>query len=358
MLQDFVQVDLLGAGVRKRCAPPFVHAPPPRPVVPRPRSPTLPLFPHLGAPWIPQPRFLPPPPLARSTLRPVCASPFSHTLRASAVCFPGCTAHRSVPLPFARGPLARSSPAAWPLRARTPCVRPSPDAWPPLPLRRFRCACKRGGGRAGGAGHGGEGGHGGGAQPGWRGLPAHERGGGTVPCASPACVQRGRWADEARRVVNRGAGMAKPGRRGERKVEVRTAPPAPLPAFAQRVGEGARARRVAWGRGEGEQPRRRHLLANEKGGGTLCLPCPQRACKGGGGRAGGAGCNPGRGDCCPRMERRGVAHCSSCAPGMRTKGRARQGGVGQGEGQDRAGRTVRAMEGGRKGGGQASRAAW
>src|SRR6266581_7189587 len=35
MLQDCVQVDLLGAGVRKRCAPPFVHAPPPRLVVPR-----------------------------------------------------------------------------------------------------------------------------------------------------------------------------------------------------------------------------------------------------------------------------------------------------------------------------------
>src|SRR6266571_354369 len=36
MLQDFVQVNLLGTGVRKWCAPPFVHTPPPHPVVPRP----------------------------------------------------------------------------------------------------------------------------------------------------------------------------------------------------------------------------------------------------------------------------------------------------------------------------------
>src|SRR6266702_7017368 len=220
MLQDFVQVDLLGTGVRKRCPPPFVHAPPPRPVVPhpRPRSHTLPLFPHLGAHRIPQPRFCTPPPLTRSTLRLGCTLPCSHTLRASAVCFPGCTAHRSVPLPFARGPLACGPPltrgpfargplasvlpptrgsfargplACGPPLTRGPFTRGPLACGPPLmcgplcmalplhahpSLLRFRYARKRGGGRAGVVGHGGEVGHGGGGQPGWRGLPAHERG--------------------------------------------------------------------------------------------------------------------------------------------------------------------------------------
>src|SRR6266702_2358990 len=120
----------------------------------------------------------------------------------------------------------------------------------------------------------------------------HRRGGGTVPCASPACVQKERRAGEARRVVNRGAGVAKPRRRGEQKGEVRTVPPAPPPAFAQRVGEGARVRRVARKPEEGEQPGQRRLLANRKGGGTLCPPCPKRACKGGGGRGQG-GVQPG-----------------------------------------------------------------
>src|SRR6266702_2398744 len=145
MLQDFVQVDLLGAGVRKWCAPPFVHAPPPRPVVPRPRSHTLPLSPHLGAHRIPQPHFRTPPPLARSTLRPGCASPCSHTLRASAVCFPGCTTHRSVPLPFARGPLA-CPPLRGPPIARTPV----PPALPVCAQEGWR-ACGRGGARGRGA---------------------------------------------------------------------------------------------------------------------------------------------------------------------------------------------------------------
>src|SRR6266702_726323 len=193
-----------------------------------------------------------------------------------------------------RTPCVQSSPDAWPLRTRTPCVRPSPDAWPPLcgpPIARTPVppalpvcaqegwrACGRGGARGRGAAR-------------VEGTARAREGGGTVPCASPACVQRGRRAGEVRRVVNRGAGMAKPGRRGERKGEVRTAPPAPLPTFAQRVGEHAHARRVARKPGEGEQPGRRRFLANGKGGGTLCPPCPQRACKGGGGRAGGVGCN-------------------------------------------------------------------
>src|SRR6266704_1753148 len=130
MLQDFLQVDLLGAGVRKRCAPPFVHAPPPRPVVPRPR-------PHLGAHRIPAPHFRTPAPLARSILRPGCASPSSHTLRASTVCFPGCTAHRSAPPPLARGPpLPRALLARGTLCAVLPlCASPS--------LLRFRHARKR-----------------------------------------------------------------------------------------------------------------------------------------------------------------------------------------------------------------------
>src|SRR6266702_2804332 len=46
MLQDFVQVDLLGAGVRKRCVPPFVHVLPPPPVVPPPPPRTPSPFSH------------------------------------------------------------------------------------------------------------------------------------------------------------------------------------------------------------------------------------------------------------------------------------------------------------------------
>src|SRR6266702_701213 len=124
MLQDFLQVDLLGAGVQKWCAPPFVHAPPPRLVVPRP-------CPHLGAHRIPAPHFHTPAPLARSILRPGCPSPSSHTLRTSTVCFPGCTAHHSVPPPLARGPLACGPPLtrgpsrAVPLRTALPCRVPS-----------------------------------------------------------------------------------------------------------------------------------------------------------------------------------------------------------------------------------------
>src|SRR6266702_6491942 len=165
MLQDFLQVDLLGAGVRKRCAPAFVHAPPPRPVVPRPR-------PHLGAHRIPAPHFRTPAPLARSILRPGCASPSSHTLRASTVCFPGCTAHRSVPPPLARGPLACGPPLtrgpsrAVPLRAALPCRVPSLRVAPsarssPCAHPRPSCASgMRAKGRAGVVGHSNGGGRG------------------------------------------------------------------------------------------------------------------------------------------------------------------------------------------------------
>src|SRR6266571_1356839 len=167
MLQDFLQVDLLGAGVRKRYAPPFVHAPPPRPVVPRPRSHTLPLCPHLGAHRIPPPHFRTPAPLARSTLRPGCASPCSHTLRASTDRFPGCTAHRSVPPPLVRGPLACGPPLTHgPSRAallcRVPSLRVAPSARPsPCAHPRPSCASgMRAKGRAGVVGHPNGGGRG------------------------------------------------------------------------------------------------------------------------------------------------------------------------------------------------------
>src|SRR6266702_2599254 len=134
MLQDFLQVDLLGAGVRKWCALPFVHAPPPPGCTPPPLA-HLPLCPHLGAHRIPPPHFRTPALLARSTLRPGCALPCSHTLRASTDCFPGCTAHRSVPPPLARGPLACGPPLTHgPSRAallcRMPSLRVAPSARP------------------------------------------------------------------------------------------------------------------------------------------------------------------------------------------------------------------------------------
>src|SRR6266702_2804335 len=142
------------AAFRSRAAPPPGRTPPPP-------SHTLPLFPHLGAHRIPQPHFRTPPPLARSTLRPGCASPCSHTLRASAVCFPGCTAHRSVPLPFARRPLACSPPLTRGPFARGPLACPPlcgpPIARTPVPPVLPVCAqegwraCGRGGARGRGA---------------------------------------------------------------------------------------------------------------------------------------------------------------------------------------------------------------
>ncbi len=74
-------------------------------------------------------------------------------------------------------------------------------------------------------------------------------GGGTVPCASPACMQSGRAC--ARRVVHKPGGMGS-----------------------------------SQGRGACSQM--------ERDGGELCLPCPQHACKGGGVHAGGVGCSPSR----------------------------------------------------------------
>src|SRR6266702_2602133 len=92
---------------------------------------------------------------------------------------------------------------------------------------------------------------GGDVQPGWRGLPANGRGG------APSLVPP--------RHACKGGGRARSGSRGSR-------------------GEGG-----GWGEGGGGGGRagRRGRLVNGKGGGTLCPPCPQHACKGGGGRAAG-----------------------------------------------------------------------
>src|SRR6266702_4800393 len=126
MLQDFLQVDLLGAGVQKQCALPFVHVPPPRPVVPHPHLHTLPLCPHLGAHQIPPPHFCTPALLMRSTLCPGCTLPCLHTLRASTICFLGCTAHHSVPPPLTRSPLACGPPlTCGPSHMALPCRMPS-----------------------------------------------------------------------------------------------------------------------------------------------------------------------------------------------------------------------------------------
>src|SRR6266702_3289040 len=116
MLQDFLQVDLLGAGVWKWCTLPFIHAPPPCPVVPCPHLHTLPLCLHLGAHWIPPPHFCTPAPLVCSTLHLGCASPclqhpscFHHLLpRLHCPSF-------HLPSPCARSPCMWSSTDAWPL---------------------------------------------------------------------------------------------------------------------------------------------------------------------------------------------------------------------------------------------------
>src|SRR6266702_1441423 len=175
MLQDFVQVDLLGVGVQKQCTPPFIHMPPPPLVIPHPRLHTLPLFPHLGAHQIPLPHFHTPTPLMHSTLHPWVAPRPART--------------HFAPLPFASQvalPIIPCLPHMW-----SPCVRSSPDTWPlmrsplacglpltrgtlahgplcaALPLRtppsllHFQHAHKRGGWHAGMVGHAGEVGHGG-----------------------------------------------------------------------------------------------------------------------------------------------------------------------------------------------------
>src|SRR6266702_1192227 len=131
MLQDLVQVDLLGAGVRKQCVLPFVHAPPPRLVVPHPRSHTLPLFLHLGAHWIPQPHFRTLPSARAQHPSPgLHLALFAHPSRLCHL-LPGLhrPSFRAPPL-HTWTPCVRSSPDAWPLRVQTPCMRPSPDAWP------------------------------------------------------------------------------------------------------------------------------------------------------------------------------------------------------------------------------------
>jgi len=184
----------------------------------------------------PSPGCTPPPPAPGSTPDP-CAS-FSHPrsaraqhsspgLRLALLTHPS-RLHRLLP------GLHRPSFRAPSPRARSPCVRSSTDAWPlargpiargpPLPrallargtlcavlplcaspsLLRFRHARKRACGRGGAPKRE--------VRHGWRGPPRTGRGD-TIPCASPACVQRGRGAGgarrgEARRVVTRGTRVA------------------------------------------------------------------------------------------------------------------------------------------------------
>src|SRR6266702_2774983 len=264
MLQDLVQVDLLGAGVRKQCVLPFVHAPPPPLVVPPPPPPTPPPFPtpartpspfsctweHTGSLSL---IFAPSPPLARSTLRLGCTSPCSHTLRASAICFPGCTAHRSVPLPFTHGPLACGPPltrgpfvcrplACGPPLTRGPFTHGPLACGPPLthgplcmalPLRahlsllRFQYARKRGGGGAGGRGAAGVGG------------TARARGGGRHrPLCLPSMCAKGEAGGRGEVHCKLG------GRDGEARVEGRTegggahCPSCPSPCIHTKGGGG------------------------------------------------------------------------------------------------------------------------
>ncbi len=175
--------------------------------------------------------------------------------------------------PLTRGPLARGSHcAALPLRA------------PPSLLCLWHVP-KRGGGRGMGerCSPGG----------GWRGLPAHgrEEEPSLVP---PRHVQRGRQVGrrgEARRKLGGGGGEAQAEGRSEGGRGAHC-PSSSSPRIRAKGG-GGRAR-GGWriGRGEEELPGRRGLLANGKGGGTLCPPCPKHACKGGGGRAAGVGCSP------------------------------------------------------------------
>src|SRR6266702_6010393 len=120
MLQDFVQVNLLGTGVRKWCAPPFVHTPPPHPVVPRPArtpSPFSRTWEHTGSL-----RLIFAPPL-RS-----CAAPFAFARVAP------CPARTLfAPPPFAPPIVPCSLPSC-----AVPCERPSPDMWPPCVWRSLR----------------------------------------------------------------------------------------------------------------------------------------------------------------------------------------------------------------------------
>src|SRR6266702_2925524 len=130
MLQDFVQVDLLGAGVRKRCAPPFVHVAPPTRLYPTPActpSPFSCTLEHTGslifAPLLHSRTAL----FAQIAPRPVC-TPFVPLPFASWVAPPIALC----PSPCTRSPCVRPSTDAWPHHVQSPCVRPSPDTWPPL----------------------------------------------------------------------------------------------------------------------------------------------------------------------------------------------------------------------------------
>src|SRR6266702_23028 len=265
MLQDLVQVDLLGAGVRKWCAPPFVHVPPPRPVVPRPRSHTLPPSPHLGAHRIPQPRF--------RTLPSARAQHPSPGLRLALFAHPSCLrrllpglhrpSFRAPPL-RAWTPCVRSSPDAWPLRARTPCVRPSPDAWP----LRARTPCVRPSPDA---------------WPPLRGPPIART---PVPPALPVCAQEGWRACGCGEAWGRGAGQVEGTARAREGGRHR---PLCLPGMCAKGEAGGRgeARRKPGGR-DGEA----QAEGQTEGGGAHCPSCPSPRIhtKGGGGGALGLPC--------------------------------------------------------------------
>ncbi len=145
------------------------------------------------------------------------------------------------PVPHVQSPSVWSSPDVWASLHVTPPAWPSPCAHP-----HPSCASgMRANGCVGVVGHP----NGGGRRAAWVEGPAHKwEGGGTIPCASLACMQSGRAC--AWQVAHKLGGMG------------------------SSQGGGA-------------------CLQTEREGGELCLPCPQCACKGCGVRAGGVGCSLG-----------------------------------------------------------------
>src|SRR6266702_5145332 len=244
MLQDFLQVDLLGAGVRKRCAPPFVHMPPPPGCTPPPLT---------HPPPLPAPGSTPDPSASFSHPCSARAQHSSPGLRLALFAHPS-RLHRLLP------GLHRPSFCAPSPRARSPCVRSSTDAWPlargpPLPhallargtlcaalplcappsLLHFRHARKRACGRGGAPKRRGK-------RCGPGGADRREREGGTPSLVPPrhACKGGGGRVGEVRRgEARRGTGGGLARAEGRTEGWVRTVPPVPPPAFEQRGGEGA-----------------------------------------------------------------------------------------------------------------------
>src|SRR6266702_4079108 len=239
MLQDFVQVDLLGVGVWKRCAPPFVHAPPPPPGrTPPPLTPPPP-FPAPGSKPDPSASFSHPPSTRAQHPSPrLRLALFTHPSRLRRL-LPGL--HRPS---FCAPPLcAQTPPDAWPLHARTPCMRPSPDVWPPL-----------------------------------RGPPIART---PIPPALPVCAQEG-W-----RACGRGGARGRGAARVEGTAGAREGGrhrPLCLPGMCAKgeAGEQGKARHKPGG-GDGEA----WAEGRTEGGGAHCPSCPSPRIrtKGGEGRA-------------------------------------------------------------------------